>query len=167
MIHYIHMDLHPIIVHFPVALLTIYALLEILTFNRKLRAGASFFAIKAFLLVVGFLGSIAATISGEHALQLSGQYLSKEISHAHEEYGEMTRNVFGLLTLIYLSMYLKHPRIQKIGDFFKKYFFITIILAIVGLILVSITGALGGALVYGAESKDPFIGFVVKLLGLE
>lgn len=161
------MDLHPIIVHFPVALLTIYALLEVLTFNSRLRASPSFFAIKAFLLVVGFLGSIAATISGEHALQMGGEYLSKEISHAHEEYGEMTRNVFGLLTLIYLSMYIKHPRIQKIGDFFRKYFFITIALAIVGLILVSITGALGGALVYGTEAKDPFIGFVVRLLGLE
>ena len=119
-------------------------------------------------------------MSGENALELHKEFLNPEIAHLHEEYGEMTRNVFGLLFMAYLTMAvtlygqymtsfsIRFPKVQKvimqIGDFFKKYYGLVILLAIVGLGLVSITGALGGALVYGTESKDPFIGLTVDLV---
>jgi|GEM_PF-2030864 len=175
-----NIDLHPIIVHTPIAFLAIYAALELLTVFKRLRFSKTFFVLKAFLLTVGFFGSIAATISGENALELHREFLNAEIAHLHEEYGEMTRNVFGLLFVAYLTMaatlygqYMtsfssKFPRVQnmivRVGEFFKKYYGLAILLGILGLGLVSITGALGGALVYGTESKDPFIGLTVDLV---
>ncbi len=116
--------------------------------------------------MIGFLSSLVAVMSGEHALQISDATINTQIADMHEKFAEATRNIFAVLVLIYVSMYAKYPRIQKIGNFFRTYFFITIIGAVAGLVAVSITGALGGALVYGVEAKDPFIRFVVELLGL-
>lgn len=174
------MDLHPIIVHAPIAFLAVYAGLEMLTFVPKLKNSTTFFSIKYFLLTVGFLSAIAATISGENAEHLNGEFLNTNILHLHATYAEATRNLFGILFLIYICIGLTmYPAckaytarfslglanlMQKVGDFFTKYYTLTILLAIVGLGLVSISGALGGALVYGADAKDPFIGFVVDNL---
>lgn len=171
------MDLHPIIVHIPIAFLAIYAGLEILTCVPKLKNSSTFFSIKAFLLTVGFGATLVALASGENAEHLNREFINKALVETHSTYAALTSWVFGLLFVIYTTMIVSiHAEakmyvskissglanlMQKVGDFFKTYYTLAILLAVVGLALVSITGALGGALVYGTDAKDPFIVFTV------
>ena len=56
------MNLHPIFVHFPIALFTLYALLECARF-KKLQEQTYYFYLKAFLVITGGLASSAAYIT--------------------------------------------------------------------------------------------------------
>ena len=172
------MDLHPMIVHTPIAFLTVYAVLEILTCISRLRKSHTFFVIKFFLLAVGSIGSLVAVASGENAQNLNQEFLNQGILHKHGEYAEMTRNIFAVLSFVYLTMITSmYPKVKGyvsklsrklsrafdcVGKFFIQYYVLVIILAITGLITVSITGALGGGLVFGKNAKDPFIKFVLE-----
>lgn len=182
------MDIHPIIVHVPVAFLAIYAVAEILSLIPKLRNSKTFFLIKMFLLFVGTFGALVALYTGDTARELGRAVINRKIVSVHELFADITTYVFVVLVVIYLlvtvnlfddvqgyfkSKIIQYPKLQKIfnikikiGQFFTKYYFITILLAVAGLVAVSITGALGGALVFGTQTKDPFINVVVKMLGL-
>lgn len=66
-------SLHPMFVHFPIALLSLYAGLELITLHPRLRHNTTFYYIKLFLLVCGTLGSMVASSTGEDvAHQLGG-----------------------------------------------------------------------------------------------
>ncbi len=54
--------------------------------------------------------------------------------------------------IIYIQKILTHPLFSKI-------------LAFLGFVAISVTGLLGGAMVYGV-SADPFTGVVLRLLGI-
>ena len=58
------MDLHPIIVHFPVALLTLYGIFELFSVRRIARKPYWFY-VKAVLVIFGALGALAAWLTGE------------------------------------------------------------------------------------------------------
>jgi len=57
------MNVHPIFVHFPIALLTIYALLELIQF-KKVTSWNPWFYIKASFVVFGAIGTYAALFTG-------------------------------------------------------------------------------------------------------
>jgi uncharacterized membrane protein len=168
------MDLHPIIVHIPVAFLSIYAILEILTVMPKLKTSNTYFTIKAFILSIGFAGALLALATGDNAREVNRDTLTavRSIIRVHDTYAGITGNIFGLLFVIYFTMaaikfnFLKTARkikfLESAGNFFIRNYFIVVILALLGLAAVSITGALGGAIVYGPAAKDPFITLVVK-----
>lgn len=181
------MDIHPVIVHLPIAFLTIYSLLEIISIFKKPRLSKTLFSIKYFLLGVGFFGTIAALMSGENAFHLNRSFVDTNLVHTHEEYAEMTRNVYLLLFILY-TVIAGHTysfigecinknfsdkklvinifnKIVTFSLFIKRYYIIVIALSVLGLFFVSITGALGGALVFGLNSKDPFIHIVTGMLG--
>lgn len=60
-------NLHPIAVHFPIGLLVIYSLLEILSLFKKIRNNKTVRYIKLFLLIVGRIGIQASLATGEAA----------------------------------------------------------------------------------------------------
>jgi uncharacterized membrane protein len=180
------MDLHPIIVHFPVALLSLYALLEIVTVWYR-RHEQSVFAIKIFLLVVGWLGGIAGIQSGEIAHELN--HPPHDILEMHEAFASATVWIFGLLALMYLAylLWVKNlwgarvwatqfvsdkPQLASLARFKIRAIrwlfdtrWILALAALAGLMAVSFTGALGGVMVHGT-GVDPFADWVITILGL-
>lgn len=176
-------NIHPILVHFPIALLTIYAVLEILSLKfvpfSKYARDARGLLIKGFLVIVGSISTTAALSSGEsaeHSMIKDMKELGIDITdfrhlvETHSTYATMTSIVFGVLALSYLSLWLssawtENPLLKKIDTFFSyiRNQYVISILAITGLVLVTITGALGGAITYGPDI-DPVVKFIYELL---
>ncbi|QQR83977.1 hypothetical protein IPJ72_02140 [Candidatus Peregrinibacteria bacterium] len=57
-------NLHPLFVHFPIALFSLYALLELIP-SKKVRNNTTVFFIKLFLLLSGTLSAWPTLMSGE------------------------------------------------------------------------------------------------------
>ncbi|MBX7172062.1 MAG: hypothetical protein K1X72_13950 [Pyrinomonadaceae bacterium] len=93
--------LHPIIVHFPIALLLVAPVLILLGmfFGKNNRA----FMLSAFILmVIGTIATFIAVSTGESAGELAERLVNAEsILENHEELAETTRTVFTALTIIF------------------------------------------------------------------
>lgn len=154
------MDIHPVTVHFPVALLTVYALFEIFRIP-KLTKMAWYVPVKIVFLVLGWIGSIAAVFTGlttSEAANIVGTWPT--LVATHKNFGIATLVVFGISTVSYGCAALKNDNVCS------KFILrapIVIALAVIGLGCVTVTGALGGAMMYGAN-VDPFVGLIVNLL---
>lgn len=166
------MNIHPIFVHFPIALLTVYAIIELIRI-QKFQSKNSIFYIKCILVVLGWIASIIAASTGDIAADLIGE---NRLIETHAFYAGASQVVFGIIAVWYALIFLEKEALKI--PFFEKQIrpvltFLFVIarkiqmcipaLAIVGLILITITGALGGAIVYGPEI-DPVVYFVYNLL---
>lgn len=164
------MNIHPLIVHFPIAFLSLYAVLECVRF-RKVMDWAPFVYIKATLLFAGVLGAIFAVLAGEQAENMYGETALTEM---HSALGVASMWIFIVIAAVYKNV-IASGWVERLPEgFFKrmgqrkvrvsKWIYINIIwfIALVGLICVMITGALGGALVYGT-GVDPFTDFIYKI----
>jgi uncharacterized membrane protein len=137
-------QLHPKIVHYPIALFAVYAILEI--------AGAlfkkDFFSKSAHLILfLGLIGAVAAVLTGNCAAEVL-QHMNKiksiipdEAVNAHMEYANYTLWYFAVLLVLRTFIVLKKKFSNRI-----KYIFLT--LSLIGVILIYKTGELGGRLVY-------------------
>ncbi len=137
-------NLHPQVVHFPIAFFLVYALLEIIgiIFRKE------YFSKTAHLfLFFGVIGAVAAVLSGNSAVDAAKQLGSKGVNIAagaiedHEELANITMWYFtGLLVLrTFIALRKKFSGKMKI---------LFIFLALLGSFLVYRTGQLGGRLVY-------------------
>ncbi len=175
------MNLHPIFVHFPIALLTIYALLEVFipikiqafklckwesTKLYALLVNPMWKHIKAFLVILGTVTVIPTLMTGEVAehAYMEGvdpaaffQSNIGKLIEAHSTAATVSVVVFAVLALMYLASYFE--KTQKL--FSNTY--VRVVLSIVGLLCISITGALGGAISHGPDT-DPVVTFVHDLV---
>ena len=136
--------LHPEVIHFPIAFLFIYALMEIIGVVFK----KDFFSKAAHLfLFLGVLGAVAAVFTGNAAqteanrLANAGLSIPKQAINDHEDYATFTMWYFTGLLILRTMYVLKKKITDKI-----KYLFI--ILSVIGCLLIYKTGQLGGRLVY-------------------
>ncbi len=93
--------LHPIIVHFPIALLLIAPILVLLGsfFPNK---GRSFLISAFILMLIGTIATWIAVSTGESAGELAERMANVEaVLENHEELAETTRTVFTALTAIF------------------------------------------------------------------
>lgn len=149
------LNVHPAVVHFPIALLTIYALFEILRLPVLTRQ-TWYVPVKAVLLFIGFLTTALAQQTGLIAEEAFAGTPTANLVDLHEQFAWYTIGVYGVLSLLYvLRFFGKDHRIP-----FRDA--VLILGAIAGLVLLTITGALGGALVYGSEA-DPIVKLVIEL----
>lgn len=174
------MNFHIIFVHFPIALLTLYSILEIISWG-KLSKNKDVFKIKAFLVIIGVASAYPSLWTGgllEHAPGYERQVLN-----LHETFANSVSNLFLVLAIVYFLVILYrgtklHSFISSRQSLSKpvQSFFIAILkladgvvksgilpfVALLGLLALTITGALGGILSKGPQ-VDPITDFVYKL----
>jgi hypothetical protein len=171
------MNFHPIIVHFPVALLSVYSVLELVRFKKVLEQ-TYWFYIKALFVIFGSLGTVAALLTGDIAAEaIRHDATLRPVVSMHENFADITTIIFGVLAVCYLISWVQRSGILhfEVGSVWEKLWNLllkikhlvietplVIPLALAGLISVTITGSLGGFMVYG-ENLDPMIKFVYHL----
>lgn len=167
-------NIHPIVVHFPIVCLTLYSLIKIIPFSRWF-PNFSWKQIGQFLLVVGFLGALVASSTGEVAEHMVRP--NSDIVHTHSFFASVSSWIYGLLLLgeilpflnIKIIPQISFSPLTKAGIVLERILNknrIVKVFSILGLVAIFVTGLLGGVMVYGTSS-DPLAPFVLKILGLE
>lgn len=129
--------LHPMLVHFPIALLITSVLFDAACtlFKRdSLREGA------LWLLALGFLGGIGSVLSGGMAEEVAEKAgVAKALIERHETWAYVTMGVFGVLLAV--RLFLRN-------QFSARTLAVYLVIAAIGLGTLSVTGYFGGDLVY-------------------
>ncbi|MEX0919156.1 MAG: hypothetical protein WDZ64_00195 [Parcubacteria group bacterium] len=150
-------DIYPLVVHYPVAFLTFYSMLELIRF-RSLTEKPYWFYIKAITVVVGEISAIVAVISA----RASYHYVEGiRLVDMHEIFGYITAIIFGIIALTYLMEWFGPT---KFSSFIMRSWVI-IPFSLIGLFFIVVTGGLFGAMVYGTQF-DPFLKYVFIWLGV-
>ncbi|HSP87384.1 MAG TPA: DUF2231 domain-containing protein [Ignavibacteriaceae bacterium] len=141
---------HPRFVHFPIALLSTYVLLEVIGVIFK----KDFFSKAAHLILfLGVLGALMAVLSGDRAEEIAEKLFDEKdviipfgAIHEHEDWATITVWYFAGLLVLRTIVVLKKS--------FKGIFqYIFILLAVLGMYFVYETGEHGAKLVYGLKEK--------------
>ena len=166
-------NIHPIFVHFPIALLFIYSIVKILPF-KKWFPKVTWNYLEFFLLIVGTLGAFVAGITGGIAEE--SIHKNRQLIEMHSTFAGISTVLFSLLLLgeililITPKIFSKYilPKISVLVLFVQKMLVnpvLSKIIAFLGLVSITVTGLLGGIIVYG-PTADPMAGIVLKLLGI-
>jgi uncharacterized membrane protein len=164
------MNIHPAFVHFPIALLIVYAILECIR-PRYVMERRSWHDIKAAFVLLGTLSAFAALTTGEMAEEIV-ERTQHQLVEMHSLFATISTWIFGLLALAYLiALVTEHVPalaaqvwweiIKSIGLFIERSY-IAIPFALLGIVTLTIAGALGGAIVYGPDA-DPIVSFIYSL----
>ncbi len=166
-------NLHPLFVHFPIALLFLYSILKILPLNKWF-PNVSWKHIERALLFFGVLGAFVALYTGGVAQDITQMH--SDIVNVHSNFAVLATCIYGLLLFGEIISFIKTKYASVIQSkkillflaFTEKFLCDSIfskLLALLGLVAISVTGMLGGVMVYGA-SADPIVPIVLKLLGI-
>lgn len=174
------MNIHPLFVHFPIGLLVVYSVLELGAYLvPALRRQSWLFGVKTFLLFVGVLAALAALVTGGMSEDLVEGAPRAFILEVHAPIAGATTLLYAVLAAVYL---IRVFDVKGWGNYvagvanpfirvwsLKKYVahlvldtWLLPVLALLALIGMFVTGALGAAIVYG-PTADPFISFVYHL----
>jgi uncharacterized membrane protein len=163
------LNVHPIFVHFPIAFLTTYALAEMVKW-KTLTSKAYWTIVKGAMLTVGVLGAFVALVTGNLANHAVGNASNAALITMHAGLAGLTTLYFLILFALYLAHLAKMQMSQPhswivLAD--KVYVAVVtswfgILVGLLGLALITVVGALGGAIVYG-PNIDPVVSFVYSL----
>jgi uncharacterized membrane protein len=128
---YLIKNMHFIFIHFPIALLFMSLLFDLIsTFYRK----SNFHAAGLITLIIGTLGAIASVLTGPEDEQ-------NPLFPQHELFGRITMFFFIGLSLVRLGLFFYRKR--EIG---KNPIYL--VAALIGIMLVTYTGDLGGKMAH-------------------
>ncbi len=167
-------NIHPLLVHFPIAFLLLYSLLRILPFDRWFPKVA-WQHVRFVVLLAGVLGAMAANATGEIAEHVARP--DRRIVEMHSFFAAASTWIYGLLLagelLALANPWLVQklpagslPKLLRSAEQILANRGLSIFLAIIGVFAISLTGLLGGVMVYGT-SADPLAPMVLKLLGIQ
>ena len=106
-------ELHPLVIHFPIALLLVAPLFMIAGILMNPQKGRPFLIAAFSLMLLGTVGTILAVATGEAAADAAHHTPGMSaILERHQELAETTRDIFGLLTVIFATI-LFMPRLLK------------------------------------------------------
>ena len=140
------MNIHPAFIHFPIALLFLYTVLELVPLERIVPS-VPWKSIRHFLLYSGTLFIIPTIATGLIAARIVGE---SDLVEMHE------RAAFTLFVIFVLA---------SISSRWYPRWFVQKTLTLFGLVSLFVVGSLGAAVVYGYE-VDPIVSFITSLLGL-
>ena len=168
------MNIHPLFVHFPIALLAIYAIMELIHTDR-LNHSDTYAAIKGFLVIVGTLAAYVTLSTGELAegLVLANRPELAKIVETHSAFAGASTAIFSILAISYVikffmdSTYAHAPvlasaplsRVWSAMLWYSRAIRENVLgqmLALAGIVCITITGGLGAAIVYGPD-VDPLV----------
>lgn len=133
-------ELHPLIVHFPIASLILYSLFEITGILIKRE-----FVLKMayVLLVIGIVTAVGAVLTGNQAAEAAVIYNAEwdNVIDKHEDYATITLWYF--FAILVFRTYLT---VKKKFSGIYKYVFIPLV--VLGIFLIYETGVYGSKLVY-------------------
>lgn len=155
------MDIHPLVVHYPIALLTLYAVFELVSV-RKLQEKAYWFYVKAIFVILGTLGAAVSAVSGFFATHL---VRGVPLVEMHLRFALVSTGIFLLISGLYAFAWWGNVRASKLAAKIIFDRWVMVPLALGGLVAVVVAGGLGGAIVYGTDF-DPLMAPVFNLLGL-
>lgn len=135
-------NLHPLVVHFPIALLAVAVLVDLIRLVKREHAGLNLTV--QILFGMGTLGLISAFLSGREAtetVEVAGRAFSVLASHEN----------WALATMIFFITFfgLRFAAYWYQLDTRKSISVISVALGLIGMGLVTITGDRGGELVFG------------------
>ncbi|MFZ2500776.1 MAG: DUF2231 domain-containing protein [Minisyncoccia bacterium] len=179
------MNIHPLFVHFPIALLAMYSVLEVVAyFSATLRRQAWVAPVKSFLLFGGVLTAFAASSTGEVAEDLIRHVSPRAyIIETHSFFAGAATAAYCVLAAAYLVRIFETKgwgdRIVGTNSFlikiwnFKKYVWHFVsdtwllpFFALLGLVLLTFAGSLGAAIVYGPDI-DPIVSLIYHLFWVQ
>jgi uncharacterized membrane protein len=171
------MNIHPLFVHFPIAFLVVYGIMELIHTERLNHSGL-YAAIKGFLVILGTLSAYITLGTGESAshLLLRGSPDFRPLVEMHAGFAGATTAIFSLLAAAYIIKFAldsKHANASVLSTGWLASMWRALcvasrairetifgqFLALAGIICITITGGLGAAIVYGPDT-DPIVHFV-------
>ena len=106
-------ELHPLVIHFPIALLLVAPAFIIAGIVMNSQNGRPYLITALALMVLGTLGTVAAVLTGEAAAEVAHRTAGMTVVlERHQELAELTRDIFGLLSVIF-AVILFAPRWLK------------------------------------------------------
>lgn len=149
--------LHPLVVHFPIALLLITPLLLAMgiIFSRDRRP---FAIVTLAILLMGTAGAWVASYSGEAAEEaVEDLSPAEDVIGPHEDYGRFARNAFTVISVLYTGFtVLLIKRGEKLGSgAFAGTQLGFIVLCAAGSLVVANAGHLGGRIVHQYGIRAP------------
>ncbi len=146
---------HPLVVHFPIALLLVAPLFVLLSLLPKVGRGFAWAGL--LLLLLGTAGAYVAVEAGEAAAELAIRTPEiNEVIDRHQELAETTRLLFTIVTAAYVLVLLGPALLKKSGLLKKDLprvvpvaarLIVVAALLLCGMVLAN-TGHLGGRLVH-------------------
>jgi uncharacterized membrane protein len=167
------MNLHPIVVHFPIALLIVYAVIEVVSFFLPKRS-EKLYMTKIICLWVWVIWSFFALQSGEIAQDI---HWKSDLIHTHEQRAEKSHIMYMILAIYYLVKIVFEEkiwgnyRVRYLQDYFAtvSIFFharwvqlLVMLISIIGVLVLTIVGALGWAISRGTWVGDPVSDWAVN-----
>ncbi len=157
------MNLHPILVHFPIALLTVYAVIEIARVPAVTKQ-SWWFPMKAGFAILGALAAVPTFFTGWIQEQgIDGEV--PKLLDVHGDFALYTLLCFALLAAAHVVVILKAQapaRLVRAAAFILRPA-VAVPLAVLGLVFVTVTGALGGTMIYGPDI-DPAARVIYDIL---
>jgi uncharacterized membrane protein len=141
-------NLHPKIVHFPIAFLTLYPLMDLLFLISK----KDFYSRAALLfLTIGVIGALLAVLSGNQAYLASGNLDKESLTffNSHQTFANLTVWYFAALLIVRVYMIVKNKLNFKI-------IILLFVLSLAGVYFALQAGNYGGKL---AHSKAKNINY--------
>ncbi len=166
-------NIHPLFVHFPIALLFVYSIIKILPL-KKWFPKVAWRDIERLLLLVGVLGAFAALATGDAAEHLA--HPNRQLVDMHSTFGAIATWIYGALLAGESAAVINAqgfsfagwPFVATALRFIEKVLcnrLLAGMLAFLGLVAISVTGMLGGVIAYGVTA-DPVAPVVLKILGI-
>lgn len=174
------MNIHPLFVHFPIGMLVMYGLMELVP-ARFVTRFAWWDGAKQFLLSAGFIAVIPTLITGDMASDLIRGLVPQQVIERHEMMAGLTTIIFAILASAYLvrlfmrtgwgdrmSAWLWGGKLAFMWRLKQRVAGLILdtpvrpLLALMGLVAITLTGGLGAAIVYG-PNIDPAVTFIYSL----